>query len=40
MLIALAGYEQSEYRAKAVNAGLNGCLVNHVDAIELEKLIA
>jgi CheY-like chemotaxis protein len=40
ILIAVTGYGQSEYRAKAVSAGFNGYLVKPLDATELEKLIA
>jgi PAS domain S-box-containing protein len=40
VLIALTGYGQSEYRAKAEMAGFNGYLVKPVDPNELEKLIA
>jgi AmiR/NasT family two-component response regulator len=39
-LIALTGYGQRQYRAKAEMAGFHGYLVKPVDAGELEKLIA
>jgi CheY-like chemotaxis protein len=40
ILIAVTGYGQSEYRAKAVSAGFHGYLVKPLDTTELEKLIA
>jgi PAS domain S-box-containing protein len=39
-LIALTGYGQTEYRAKAEMAGFHGYLVKPVDAGALEKLLA
>jgi len=40
ILIAVTGYGQSEYRARAVSAGFHGYLVKPLDTAELEKLIA
>ena len=39
VLIALTGYAQSEYRARAVSAGFHGYLIKPIDTTELEKLI-
>jgi PAS domain S-box-containing protein len=39
ILIALTGYGQSEYRARAESAGFHGYLIKPVDTTELEKLI-
>jgi CheY-like chemotaxis protein len=39
-LIALTGYADGEYRARAQMAGFHGYLLKPVDARELEKFIA
>jgi CheY-like chemotaxis protein len=40
VLIALTGYGQSDYRAKAEATGFRSYLVKPVDTSELRKLIA
>jgi CheY-like chemotaxis protein len=40
ILIALTGYEQSDYRTKAENTGFHGYFVKPVETGALEKVIA
>jgi PAS domain S-box-containing protein len=39
ILIALTGYAQSEYRARAKREGFHGYLIKPIDTVELEKII-
>jgi len=40
VLVAITGYGQSEYRARATDAGFQAYLLKPVDPAELEKIIA